>query len=101
MSNVHFTHRFTVRALMTALRSGVYTSVGSYPTFFITADGGALSHRAVRDNLWQVARSTRDQDASGWAIVAHEANWEDPALYCDHTNERIPSAYAEDEALTA
>lgn len=97
----------TVRDLIRALRSGKYTSIGSYPTYFITADGGALSHRAVRENLWQVARATRDyrngqrsRDLYQWAIYGFDVNWENPDLYCDHTNERIESAYAEDEVTT-
>lgn len=94
----------TVRDLIRALRAGKYTSIGSYPTYFIARDGGALSHEAVRENLWQIARATRDYlrgerspDLRQWAIWAVEVNWENPDLYCDHTNERIESAYAEDE----
>jgi hypothetical protein len=36
-----------------------------------------------------------DRDA-GWIAVRLEINYEDPDLYCAHTNERIPSAYGED-----
>lgn len=94
------TTRYTVHQLMCDLRSGKFTSVGCYPTFFITTDGAALSHEAVRANLWQVARSTRDGVRDGWAVAGFDANWEDPELYCDHTGERIESAYAEDEAVS-
>jgi hypothetical protein len=31
-------------------------------------------------------------------ILACEINYEDPALFCEDTDERIPSAYAEEEA---
>jgi hypothetical protein len=32
---------------------------------------------------------------SGWRIVAYDVNWEDADLTCDHTGEKIESAYAE------
>jgi hypothetical protein len=90
----------TVRDLIRALRSGKYTSIGSYPTYFITRDGEALSHEAIKENIWQVARATRDchkgrsPDLRQWAIYGIAVNWEDPDLYCAHTNKRIESAYA-------
>jgi hypothetical protein len=31
----------------------------------------------------------------GWRVVACDTNWEDGELYCDHSGERIESAYAE------
>lgn len=91
---------YTVRQLMSDLRSGPYTSIGCYPTFFLASDGAALSHKAVRENIWRVARDTRDIGkgfSSGWAIVGFDVNWEDPELYCADTDERIESAYAEPE----
>lgn len=93
---------YTVRDLMRDLRSGPYTSIGSYPTYFLASDGEALSHKAVRENIWRVARDTSHYaklrgtcHTSGWAIVGFDVNWEDPELYCSYTNERIESAYAE------
>jgi len=91
---------YTVKQLMQDLRSGKFTSHGSYPTYFITADDEPLSHEAVRENLWQVARATRDYpkntwncDARQWAVVGFEENWENPELTCSHTGKRIESAY--------
>lgn len=86
----------TVRELMQAVRMGRYTSVGSYPLFFLTADGATLDPRTVRSELWQIARSVRDGATDGWRVVAVDVNWEDPDMYDDHTGERIESAYAED-----
>ncbi len=86
-----------VRQVVNYLRAGKYTSVGSYPTFFVCSDGGALSHEGARENIWQVLRSTRDDLADGWNVEWLDVNWEDPELYCDHTGERIESAYAEPE----
>lgn len=89
----------TVRDLMQALRQGSYSSVGCYPLFFITADGGTLAPSTVRAELFQIARAVRDSDNSQWRVVAHDVNWEDASMYDDHTGERIESAYAEDEAV--
>ena len=36
---------------------------------------------------------------SGKQIVDCEINYEDSALYCENCNARIPSAYAEDDAI--
>jgi hypothetical protein len=87
--------RYTVRDLMRDLRSGPYTSLGCYPTYFIAADGEALSHQAVRDNVWQVARAVRDGDNKEWQVIGFDVNWEDPNLYCAASGDRIESAYAE------
>lgn len=70
-----------------------YTPIGCYPLYYVTADGGVLSPAAVEENL----ALCRDPDDKQWFVVGADANWEDPALYCDHTGERIESAYAEDE----
>ena len=86
----------TVRDLMEALRQGSYSSVGSYPLFFITADGGALLPSTVRAELGQIASAVRDSGDRQWRVIGHDVNWEDVELYDDHTNERIPSAYGED-----
>jgi hypothetical protein len=88
----------TVRDLVTAFRQGRFSSVGGYPLFFVTHDGQVLCWRAVRDNFWRIARAVRDSDNNGWRVVALDVNWEDPALFCDDTGERIESAYAEDQA---
>jgi hypothetical protein len=95
---------YTVKQLMHDLRSGKFTSIGCYPTYFIAADGEALSHEAVRENLWQVARATRDYprekwnlDVRQWTVIGFDVNWENADLYCAHTNKRIESAYAEPE----
>jgi hypothetical protein len=35
-------------------------------------------------------------DSDGWLLVGDDVNYEDCSLYCDHCNEKIPSAYGED-----
>lgn len=69
-----------------------YAWPGGYPLFYYTKDGGVLSPRAANSEL---AR-TLDPNDECFFIVACEINYEDPDLWCDHTNERIPSAYCED-----
>lgn len=88
----------TVREFFASLRSGRYTSFGSYPKFWLTHDGATLSYQACRDNAARIGRSIRDRDRDGWRVVACDVNWEDPDMRCADTGERIESAYAEDTA---
>jgi hypothetical protein len=86
----------TVHEFLESLRGGKYTSVGSYPKFWLASDGETLSYEACRENVWRIARAIRDNDNSGWRVVGCDANWEDPEMYCAHTGERIESAYADE-----
>lgn len=90
----------TWREFLRSLRSGPYTSVGSYPLFWLCSDGETLSHAACLEHAAQIARAIRDGSSDGWRVVACDANYEDPAMFCAHTGERIESAYAEDHATT-
>jgi hypothetical protein len=87
----------TVRQFLQSLRDGKYAWPGGYPKYWLASDGETLSYEACREQCMQIARAIRDNDNSGWRVVACDANWEDPAMYCAHTNERIESAYAEDQ----
>lgn len=94
---------YTVKSLMRDLRSGKFTPFGSYPTYFVAADGEPLSHEAVRENLWQVARATRDYpdrnsapDLRQWAILGCDVNWEDSEMLCAHTGKPIECAYSKE-----
>jgi hypothetical protein len=84
--------------LRAALRYGKYTDLGGYPLYFITTDGCALSFDSVRKNLRLVTDSVRHDYQDGWGVVAVEVNWEDADLYCEHSGERIASAYAEPDS---
>jgi hypothetical protein len=87
----------TGRELRATLRAGDTTWPGMYPLYFVTDDGAALSFAAVRENLHQIIAAIRSGDIrGGWRVIACEVNYEDPGLFCDHSGERIPSAYAED-----
>jgi hypothetical protein len=89
---------FTVRAFLESLRDGKYAWPGGYPKYWLCSDGETLSYEACRSECGRIARAIRDNDNGGWRVVACDVNWEDPAMYCAHTNERIESAYAEDHA---
>lgn len=92
-------HIQTISDFRRAMRHGPFAWPGGYPCYFITADGAALSWRAAREERRLILSALRDRDnTGGWLVTGLDTNWEDPALYCDHTGERIPSAYAEDAA---
>jgi hypothetical protein len=86
--------------LQKALEIGPYAWPGGYPIYFIMADGGAMSFEAVRLGREAVFSAMEGDcpDDKQWRVVSAEINWEDPNLYCDHTDERIESAYAEEDA---
>lgn len=72
-----------------------YAWPGSYPRFFITSDGAPLSFNAAKSEKRLIAESIRDKLNDGWTVIGCEINWEDQSLYCDHTGEKIESAYGE------
>jgi hypothetical protein len=86
----------SVADLKAALRYGPYALPGGYPLYFICDDGAALSFAAVRQKFRQIADAIQQNDRSGWRVVACEVNYEDTDLYCEHTGERIESAYGKD-----
>lgn len=81
-----------------AVRNGPYAWPGGYPLYWIMADGAAIAFDVARVSwegrlMLEALRNPRANDQ--WLPIAVEANWEDAELFCDHTGERIPSAYAE------
>ena len=80
-----------------AIRNGAYAWPGGYPLYFVTSDGAALSFNAAKAERRNILEALRDNDKrSGWHVCGVDVNWEDSELRCDHTNERIESAYGED-----
>ncbi len=95
----HHSRFYGLADLKATLRACAYTSIGCYPLYLITADGAALSFTSVRENWREVCSAMLANDRnSGWYIMACDVNYEDPSLYCEHSGERIPSAYAEDRS---
>ena len=80
------------------LKNGPYAWPGGYPLFFITNDGAAVSFEAVKQEIESVQDSIDSKCDDGWQVVAVEVNWEDENLLCDHTGEKIQSAYGETSA---
>lgn len=73
-----------------------YAWPGGYPRFFITNEGAALSFKAALAEKALIVEAIKDNDNSGWRVVGCDINWEDDSLYCDHTGEKIESAYSEE-----
>lgn len=79
-----------------AVRNGPYAWPGGYPLYFITSDGAALSFKAAKAERRNILEALRDNaTGSGWHVAGIDVNWEDSDLTCDHTNEKIESAYGE------
>lgn len=91
--------QYTVQELKTALRAGVFTDLGGYPTYFITESGNVVSHEGVRKKFREYVQALIDDSwyLKSWRISHQEINYDDGELICDETNKRIPSAYAETE----
>jgi len=66
---------------------------GCYPIYYITRDCVCLCPDCVNNNLKLCA----DTDNDNWFVEISDVNWENPELYCDNCECRIPSAYADNE----
>ena len=79
-----------------AVRNGPYAWPGGYPLYWIMADGGACEFKVAKTERRAFLQALRDNWRSDqWRPVALEVNWVDADLWCDHTGERIESAYAD------
>jgi len=85
----------TAQEFREAIANGPYAWPGGYPVCFVTSDGAALSFHTADNMAESIAHSITDDINDGWKVIAVDINWEDPELYCDHTGERIESAYAD------
>lgn len=75
-----------------------YAWPGGYPKYIVMGDGEALSVKAAHKYFREICRATFGVYRSdSWRAAGVDINWENPDLYCAHTNERIPSAYSEDD----
>lgn len=89
---------YTLEQFNEQLASGPYAWPGGYPVYFVTSDGAALSFAAAKKEAELIRASIAEKSNDGWQVVGADINWEDPQLYCEHTGQRIESAYAEGEA---
>ena len=69
-----------------------YAWPGGYPLFFITEDCGILCTKCCNENKDLL----NDEYDKQWFVIDYEVNWEDGELYCDHCNDKIESAYGEE-----
>ncbi len=69
-----------------------YAWPGGYPLFYITIDYGILCPKCCNENKDLLS----DEYDPQWYVIAYEVNWEDENMYCDHCNEKIESAYGDD-----
>lgn len=81
-----------------AIRNGAYAWPGGYPTYFIMADGEAISFAAAKANRREIitALAYCDKRSENFPL-AFDINWEDENLICAHSGQRIESAYGESE----
>lgn len=79
-----------------ALEIGPYSWPGGYPLYFITADDGVLSWQAAIEEQALIRDAIIGGYDPQWQAVAIEINYEDDGLYCDHSGNKIESAYGED-----
>lgn len=89
---------YSVERFKNDLNNGAFSWPGLYPKYFLCSDGECLSFDAAKENEQIISDAIEYGDDSGWLVVACDINWEDPAMFCAHTYNRIESAYAEDEA---
>lgn len=86
----------TVADFNAALKEGPYTSIGSYPIFFITSYGDAISYKTAKKEAREIRRAIKENDKYGdMRVVAADVNWENTDLYDSVTGDRIESAYGE------
>lgn len=88
-------NQYTVEQFRNDLQNP-YAWPGGYPRYFVMDDGEALSFNAAIENQELIESSIKENSNDGWRIIACEINWEDESLYCDHTGEKIQSAYGGD-----
>jgi len=76
-----------------------YAWPGGYPIYYVCADGGVLCPNCANtESAVSQADKERDcRDYDQWRIIGSDVNWEDAQLTCDHCNQRIESAYAEEK----
>lgn len=81
-----------------ALSVGPWAWPGGYPHYFVLADGEALSFEAAKQNAGLIRDAVIAKDMhSDWAVTSMQVNWEDPQLFCAHTEARIECAYDPEE----
>jgi len=87
----------TISEFREAMRRGKYTWPGSYPLYFVMADGAALSFEAARENRRLILEAIAHGHDEQWLPLGLQVNWEDQELYCADSNRKIKVAYGEED----
>ena len=74
-----------------------YTDLGGYPLYLVMADGGCLCADCATKEKGRIHGEMFEGADDAWIPYGVEINYEDAALFCDHCNKRIESAYAESD----
>ena len=77
-----------------------YTSIGSYPIFYIKKSG-FMSDSCLCSDCLNDAEEREYLEVSSADQVIAAINYEDPDLHCDHCSEKIESAYNEEQTEVA
>lgn len=77
-----------------------FTSIGCYPIYYLTEDGGVLCPACANGEHGSEASEDSAADKQ-WHLIACDVHWEGEPLSCDHCNEQIESAYGDPDASTA
>lgn len=75
-----------------------YAWPGGYPKVVLMHDGETLSCESAKENWRSICHATIGGHRDGWQAAGVDINWEDGAMYCAHSGQLSPSAYAEDAA---
>jgi hypothetical protein len=63
---------------------------GGYPIYYLDGENSVLCPTCAND-------SDSENEIPQFRPVAADINWEDSSLYCDHCNQRIESAFGEQQ----
>ncbi len=70
-----------------------YTSLGSYPLFYLTADYAVLCPKCANEE------ASENHEEKQWKLVEFDVHWEGAPLGCEHCGALIESAYGDDEGV--
>jgi hypothetical protein len=88
---------YNTRQVKEAIRTK-YAWPGGYPLFLFTSDGATLCIDCGRSKWKQICFEMRHPERHNqFQVICADVNWEDTNMYCAHCNEKIESAYGDDE----
>jgi hypothetical protein len=86
----HYRQIKSGKELRCCLRAGDYAWPGGYSIAYITSDGAILSPETVRDNLYSVIWSIKNNCDDGWKVVGTILDCEtDEEMICSYSGMAI------------